>query len=168
MVFVFSFSLSVVQILVTLSKNSVTVALIFLYILVSFLVVLSVHLFNPFQSFLFIVLPESFSGYSESDPVHQNVIKVLHIALLFDYGYKDTAVFSYFQIFLNFFYTFFQCLRKYIYIQVFPFCPCSSLFRWCVPCPVVCVLLVRSWSPDNHTHAHTYTRTRTRTRIFRP
>ena len=137
MLFVFSFSLSVVQILVTLSKNSVAVALIFLYILVSSLVVLSVHLFNPFQSFLFFVLLESFSGYSESDPVHQNVIKVLHIALLFDYGYKDTTAFSYFQIFLNFFYTFFHCPQRYLYIQAFSVFLVVALFpvvvfRWCV------------------------------------
>lgn len=96
--------------------SNVFIALIFLYILVSFLVVLLVHLFNPFQSFLFFVLLESFSGYSESDPVYQNVIKVLHVALFFDYGYKDTAVFSYFQIFFNFFYTFFYWLAIFLYM----------------------------------------------------
>ena len=125
--------------------------------------VLSVHLPNSFLSFLFFVLSESFSGNAESDSVNPNVMKLLHIVLLFDYGYKDTAAFSYFQIFFNFFYTFFSVpviIPIYAGFLVFlPFPVVCSVGAVSGGVPVVCPVFL------NHTRIHT--RIRTRTGIFR-
>ena len=79
---------------------------------------------------------------------------LLHCCLVFDYGYKVTTFFLNSKFFFNFFYTFFQSMRKYIYIC-----------RWPVflPFPVVSWSCVR-WSPEDYLHtiirayirAHTY------------
>ena len=82
---------------------------------------------------------------------------LIHCCLVFDYGYKDTAAFSPFQIFLNFFYTFFHCLQLYLYMQAFqlaggPLFSGGPVFRWLFAC--------------NHMYAHIYAHIYARARGF--
>ena len=75
-------------------------------------------------------------------------------------------LFSYLQIFFNFFY----CLLVDLSTKtnLFYAFPCSSLFRrWCSVSGACVFFSCLSWCPDDYTHAHTYARTRTRTGIFR-
>ena len=105
--------------------------------------------------------------------------------MLFDYGYKDTAAFSHFQIFLNFFYTFFiACNHTYICgfsrVAGIPLFSGGFLSSSGVRVPLVCWScagcgrVFRWWSCVLMTicllsYARTYIRAyiRTRTGIFR-
>ena len=98
--------------------------------------------------------------------------------LFFDYGYKDTAAFSYFQIFFNFFILFFiVCNHTYIYrffrllvFLSFPVVVCSGgpvlvlCWSWS------CVLMTIYPQSDARAYIRAYIRayTRARTGIFRP
>ena len=95
-------------------------------------------------------------------------IPITHIIIVLLFLLQSYNLFSYLQIFFNFFYIFFHCLKSDIYMRVCPCCWCSSLFRWscsvgaCSPL-LCCPAIIRT-----RIHAHTRAYARTRTGIFRP